>query len=466
VSNRLARIDLARVLLLAATLELVLDRFWPAAAGEQLSPAMAQIGAFSRNLSAVLGVMVLGYMCWLTVRRSDLLGLPVRVLIALVGVVLVPLLGWAALAPMPGWLAAQTEVTFVFLVLACLFAVVRRRGDTRNKLAYFMLTLPLLARGYALLQASLDWLAFGRLDAGPAAEHFGEAAAICAGIAAPVLLTPARAAARLARPIAIVPAAACTIGAGYLMFTRQGLTQELATALGFTLPGQAAGWLLYLVALYGALWLTCGLAGPGPARPVGTGFGLLVVAGYSLARPSELAAIATGLLVISWGLLGEDELGLTAPAVPIDPEQWLADAKSLAQELGCECVIVNDEDRQITRLSGRRGERAVVVRVVRARGLDQVEVVVGAPLGEESVDIQLEERAGAQPTQPFETRYRLRRAGNHALPETAREALSPLGGTTALWLGRGARWQHAYRAPTPLERLPQVVSALASVLAS
>src|SRR5262249_30462907 len=152
--------------LVAALGELVLARMLPAVTDRYHLPhAFALLGAFARNFSGVLCVLLLAYALGLTLARRDLFGAPLRVLFALVGVVLTPLLGWAAVAPVPPWLASQVETSFIFLALACVYGAVRTSGDTRTSAGLAVLTLPLLARAYSLAAGTFEVLAFGRLDA-------------------------------------------------------------------------------------------------------------------------------------------------------------------------------------------------------------------------------------------------------------------------------------------------------------
>src|SRR5215813_2040422 len=199
IGRRLAQLDLARVALAAAVCELVLDRILPAVVEHRLPAAFDTLAAFARHFSAALCVLVLGVALVLTLRRQDLFGAPARVLFGLTGAVLAPLLGWAALAPMPAWLGTQVEVSFLFLALACVYAALRLPIEARCKAGLTVLTLPLLARGYALAAGSYEALSLGRLDVRQLAEHMGEAATLVAGVAAPLLLPPRGAAARLAR---------------------------------------------------------------------------------------------------------------------------------------------------------------------------------------------------------------------------------------------------------------------------
>src|SRR5437660_5708971 len=101
--RRLARLDLTLMALSAAAAELLLDRILPAAVDHRLPDALVEAAAFARHFSAVLCVLVLAVAIGLTLSRRDLFAAPARVLFALIGVILAPLLGWAAVAPVPGW---------------------------------------------------------------------------------------------------------------------------------------------------------------------------------------------------------------------------------------------------------------------------------------------------------------------------------------------------------------------------
>src|SRR5262245_44518144 len=125
LGDRLARLDLPRIALGAAFAELVLDRVVPAVATRRLPEAFETIAAFTRHFSGVLCIFVLAFAIGLTLSRRDLFSLPSRVLFAIIGIVLVPLLGWATVAPVPSWLQAQVETSFVFLALACVYAALR-----------------------------------------------------------------------------------------------------------------------------------------------------------------------------------------------------------------------------------------------------------------------------------------------------------------------------------------------------
>jgi hypothetical protein len=462
----LAYLDLGLVAVVAAFAELAFDRVLPAAAAQRLPYGLLLWGAFCRHFSAILCVFVLAYTIGLSAGRRDLFGAPARMLLVVVGMVLTPLLAWAAIAPMPAWLSTQVESSFIFFALACVYTALRSNSDTRTTAGVAVLTIPLLARGYALAAASIKPLAFGRLDASQMAEHLGEAAALVGGIAAPFLLPPRVHSRRLGLRGPLTAAFVITGAVGFLASTRLALVQSAAAALGFALPDEGAGRLVYLVAVFGTTWTAAALlTGARAARLVGSGLALVAISGYSLRRPSELAAMALGLLLITWGETGAEGLTASPPVAFIDPERWLTEVRALAARLGGECVLVNDEERQITRLSGKSGDHAVVVRIVRERGVDAVEIAVGTPPADGSEDLHVDERPGAGPGEPFERRFRVRVSpGSRGLPESARAAFEPLGGTMTIWTGRGARWRQRLHAPAPLDRVPTTVEMLARLI--
>jgi hypothetical protein len=442
LSDRLARLDLSRIVLGAAFAELVLDRIVPAVATRRLPAVYEAIATFTRHFSGVLCVFVLALAIGLTLNRRDLFAPPSRVLFAIIGILLVPLLGWATVAPVPSWLQTQVEVSFVFLALACVYASMRAGGDARTSAGMALLILPLLARGYAQAAASYESLAFGRLDAPRMAEHLGEAAALIAGIASPLMLPPRGEARRMTSRAAVASAFVLTATVAILAATQLSELQNAAAALGFQLPDEAAGRLVYLAALFGTLWTVVAmLPSRGSGRLVGCGLALIAVSGYTAPmRPSELSATALGLVLVLWGEAGAEKLEPLPSALPFDAEQWLAEARALAQRLGGECVMVNDEERQITRIGGKQGDHPLVLRIVRESGFDSIEVVVGSP-SPESVK------------------------GDTPIPEAAREKVAAIGGNVQLWSGRGVRWRHRVRTPAKLadlERVPPLLSSLLS----
>jgi hypothetical protein len=290
----------------------------------------------------------------------------------------------------------------------------------------------------------------------------GETAALVAGIAAPLLLPPRADVPRLTRVRPLLLALLATIG--FALFAQVGTqaAQTIALALGFHLPDEASGRLVYCAALFGTVWTIFALLGrSGSARLVAAGLTLVGASGYSLAEPGMLAAIALGLLLILWAHAGADELATASPGT-VDDEQWLRDARMLADRMTGECVVVNDDDRQVTRIGGQHDATAVVVRVVRERGWDQVEVTVGAPAGEHTAAIELQERAGASASAPLATRYRIR--GGRVVGDLG-DGLAPLGGTIEIWPQRGARWRTRVRAPAALAEMEHAVRALCAAAA-
>ena len=439
LGDRLSRADLARIALGAACAELALDRIVPAVATRRLPGWIESLSAFTRHFSGVLCVFVLAWAVGLTIGRRDVFTAPARILFGIIGIILVPLLGWATVAPVPPWLSTQVEISFVFLALACVYASLRSGGDGRTAAGMALLILPLLARGYARAALFYESLAFGRLDAPQMAEHLGEAAALIAGIAAPLMLPPRAEARRMTSRAALLSAFVLTACVAILAATQLNALQGAAAALGFALPDEAAGRLVYLAALFGTSWTIAALwTSTGSGRLVACGLALVAVSGYSLTRPSELSATALGLMLILWGEAGTEALEPAPPPLPFDAEQWLADARALAARMGGECVMVNDEERQITRIGGKQGERPVIVRVVRESGFDAIEVVVG--------------QAAPEPAR-----------GDSPIPDDVRPKVDALGGNVQLWSGRGARWRHRVRTPASLadlERVPPLLSAL------
>jgi len=435
------RLDLPRIVLGAAFAELVLDRIVPNVVSRRLPGVYETFAIFTRHFSGVLCVFVLALAIGLTLNRRDLFTLPSRALFAIIGIILVPLLGWATVAPVPAWLQTQVEISFVFLALACVYASLRAGGDGRTSAGMVLLILPLLARGYAQASASYEALAFGRLDAPRMAEHLGEAAALIAGIASPLMLPPRAEARRMTSRAAVLSAFVLTATVAILAATQLSELQSAAAALGFQLPDEAPGRLVYLAALFGTLWtIVALLPSRGSGRLVGCGLALIAVSGYTAPmRPSELSATALGLLLVLWGEAGADALEPLAPALPFDTEQWLAEARTLAGRFGGECVMVNDEERQITRIGGKHGDRAVVLRIVRESGFDSLEVVVGSPPPDAE-------------------------KGDAPIPQAAREKIGALGGHVQLWSKRGARWRHRVRTPAQLTRLDEAASLLAELL--
>src|SRR5262249_16690663 len=159
---------------------------------------------------------------------------------------------------------------------------------------------------------------------------------------------------------------------------------------------------------------------------LGCGLALIAVSGYSMSRPSELAAIALGLLLVAWGHAGEGVLAAEPTVMPIDPEAWRSSAQRLADRLGGDSVVVEDAldpARLIPGVSGRAGRLRVVARIVRHRGLDAVEVVVGEPPTSGAPDIMVDEKPGASTELPFGARYRVHLgAGATPLPPAATDA--------------------------------------------
>jgi hypothetical protein len=466
LAERLARLDLARAALAAAVLELAFDRLLPAVAGHRIAPLLVQLGVFSRYFAATLCIVVLAVAVVHTTRRPNEFGLPARVVLGLTGLVLVPLLGWALIAPMPPGLAHQVESSFVFFALACLLTGLRGPAEPRLKLGLLLLVLPLLARGYAIAAGQLESLALGRLDARVFAEQRGEEAALLAGIAAPLLLSPPASLVRLARRSVVLGAMTITGTLALAAFLEPSGMRSAAGVLGFSLPDQPAGRLVYLIAAFGTVWTLLALQGlRGAPRLCGVGFSLVVVSGYVLGRPGQLAETALGLLLVVWGQAGAGELGGAPKPKPIDEEAWLRDAKTLAGRLGGEIVIVHDDNREITRVSGHVDTQPVVVRVVRALPVDAIELVVGAP-PQAAPEWAIEERPGTDEQTSFERRYRVRRAsGDPARPE-ALAALAPLPGDFALWPGLGARWHARLPSPAPIERIEWAARALAKLVGS
>jgi hypothetical protein len=441
LGDRLARLDLSRIVLGAALAELVLDRIVPAVATRRLPGAFEAIATFTRHFSGVLCIFVLALAIGLTLNRRDLFTSPARVLFAIIGIILVPLLGWATVAPVPSWLQTQVEVSFVFLALACVYASLRAGGDGRTSAGMALLILPLLARGYAQAAASYESLAFGRLDAPRMAEHLGEAAALIAGIASPLMLPPRSDARRMTSRAAVLSAFVLTATVAILAATQLSELQNAAAALGFQLPDEAPGRLVYLAALFGTLWTVAALLpSRGPGRLVGSGLALIAISGYTAPmRPSELSATALGLVLVLWGEAGAESLEPLPPPLPFDAEQWLAEARALAQRLGGECVMVNDEERQITRIGGKQANHPVVLRIVRESGFDSIEVSVGSP-----------------PPDALK--------GDAPIPEASREKITALGGTTHLWSKRGARWRHRVRTPAKLPQLADAATLLSTLV--
>jgi hypothetical protein len=440
LADRLTRVDLARIALGAAVAELALDRIVPAVATHRLPAWFESLAAFSRHFSGVLCIFVLAWAVGLTLGRRDVFAAPSRILFGIIGLVLVPLLGWATVAPVPAWLSTQVEISFVFLALACVYASLRAGGDGRTAAGMALLILPLLARGYARAALFYESLAFGRLDAPQMAEHLGEAAALIAGIAAPLMLPPRSEARRMTSRAALLSAFVITASVAILAATQLNALQGAAAAIGFALPDEAAGRLVYLAALFGTTWTIAALLpSPGPGRLVAAGLALIAVSGYSLTRPSELSATALGLMLVLWGESGIEALEPAPPPLPFDAEQWLADARALATRMGGECVMVNDEERQITRIGGSQGQQPVIVRVVRESGFDSVEVVVG--------------HAPPEPAR-----------GDSPIPDAARQKVDALGGNVQLWSSRGVRWRHRVRTPASLAQLGEVPPLLASLL--
>jgi hypothetical protein len=425
----------------AALAELILDRVVPAVSTGRLPAFYQSIATFARHFTGVLCIFVLALAIGLTLGRRDLFTRPSRALFGIIGILLVPLLGWATVAPVPSWLTTQVEISFVFLALACVYASLRASGDGRTSAGLALLVVPLLARGYAQAATGYEMLAFGRLDAPRMAEHIGEAAALIAGIASPLMLPPRSEVRRMTSRAAAASAFVLTCAVAVLAATQLAELQNAALALGFQLPDEAAGRLVYLAALFGTMWTIAALLpSRGPGRLVGCGLALIAVSGYTAPmRPSELSTTALGLVLVLWGEAGADLLERAPKPRSFDAEQWAAEARALATRLGGECVMVNDEERQITRIGGKQGPHPVVLRIVRESGLDAIEVVVGTPPAPEAA------------------------RGDAPIPEAAREQIATLGGNLQLWSARGARWRHRVRTPaslTDLERVPPLLSSL------
>src|SRR5262249_32983905 len=154
-------------------------------------------------------------------------------------------------APIPAWLITQIEISFLFFAVACIYACLRGSGDLRTTAGVAVLTVPLLARGYSLAAASYESLAFGRLDARQLAEHLGEAAALIAGVAAPLLLPPRAQTRLLARRAPLLVALGVTMAVTVVAAIDLSLVQAAAGAMGFALPDEPAGRLVYMAALFG-----------------------------------------------------------------------------------------------------------------------------------------------------------------------------------------------------------------------
>jgi hypothetical protein len=409
-----------------------------------LTRAIDLTGLFAYELTAVLAVLtLLAGLARIVVAGAEF-RIGARVSFPLVGAVFIALASLGVLGlRLPGALVFHLHLSFLFLSLLLMLAVLASHADAGVKLGATLLVLAIALR--VVPQAALRMRAIGPLL--PVhVEAIADGMLATIGVAGLCLL-PRRGSALLAHVITWP-----VVAAAVLLIWRDWDTAARVAAYGFgiELPLTTWGQVLVIGALASGLFATVRLLSvPGVHRLRGWGFALLMLSGLELAAPHQLALAALGLLCIA-------ESAVRLDGASLSREQFEQLVRRAAASLGArEVTLVGEHGWEVARVTA--GEARTHVRIDRRAGaIVNVEATVGEAVPRDPPFVVERRGAGARGPHSSGARvatedtafdrefdvYDARGAGAALLDDATRaRMLALVHGWLGVWPQRGVRYR-------------------------
>jgi hypothetical protein len=460
------------MLAVVASLELVLNRVVARLLhAEFLQPrskitrVLDDAGLFFFELASVLAVILVAAAIFRIATRGTEWRPGARASLPLVGAVFLLLCGLGLMTRLPANLGFHLQLSFFFLCLLILLAVVASHGAGGAKLGAVFLFVAIAARIVPQMTARTG-LTGEPTPLGQELIAYGSLAAL---ILAGLCFLPRRTAGRL--PSVATWGVVC--GMAILVRRDWETAARIATyGFGVDLPLEPWGQLVVLAALASMLYATLRLlALPGTHRLRGWGLALLGLGGLQLELPGQLALAALGFLCIASSTLRSDGPVLTR-------ELFDGLLKRAAAALGSGQVTVTGEAGGETARIDAPGDQPVRVVVSRRAGaVSEVEITVGeTPPREPAFSLA---RRGAGKLGPHAAGARVqtddpkfdrvfevwdkRGAGAGLLDDDSRaRMLAFVAGWLGVWPQRGVRYR-AQGLPAADDALPSLVAFLREV---
>jgi hypothetical protein len=498
--------NLTAALVAVAFLELLLNRlanrlFLPRSAfssesiGSPAARVLSDTGPFLFHLTGVLALLVLMVAFVGLLRRGELFPRATRFAVSLIALFFWALATLAVIVgQMPPRFFLYLETAFAFLAMLVAASVLGSPAKPRVKIGVTLFALPGVLHALAIVpERSLLGPSFG----GSELTRVGELALLGASLAAPLLLSPRPFRDRTwAFPLAIASVLTFTFAA--MLATRYDLMQatalyglrieipRLATPLGVAYVAAVFGWVCGSVQL---------LLEKGGMRLAGYGLLLLAIAGYQAASPVELGLSLVGLLALAVGELRAVPYG-DASTPRIGRAEWRAYVGRLATATGDgtgpedarpDAVVVEDGEREISRIRAYRRGRPVTIRLLRRRGaLVELEMTLGPQQhGDPDANIERHRSWLARPPGDRVALPRMKTGDTAFDQKFSVHGRAPLGdaqlrhrllrqqgdGIVSLWKGTAARYllaargSHDDEAPPPFRGVVDGDAPVATVIA-